>query len=877
MFTTLKQFTARLRAFFRAHDLDRDFEQELDSHVAMLTEENIRRGMTHTEARRSALIRVGAGASIKDEHRAARGLPTLETFWRDVRYALRMLRRAPGFAATAILTLALGIGANTAVFSAIDTVLVRPLPFPDGDRLMRLYQRQDKSAETNIAPIRLEDWNRLNSTFEAITGYLMEDVSDTSGDLPERVRRARVAPRFLDVWGIAPVLGRGFTDAEHYAGGPSAVLISERYWRRSFGADPHVLNRTVRLEGESFPIVGVMPASFLFPDREVDLWLPVQMGDKLAQVRYAVWYTGVGRLKPSLTLEQARANLNAIQTELGKQYPNTDAAISVEVVPLKEHTVSGIRSSLLLLFGAVSVLLLITCTNIAALLLSRAADRKREIAIRLSLGATRNAVAAQMLTETAVLALAGGMMGLLLAAGASMVFRFAAKDLPRMDEITLDGRILLYTLVSAIAVALLCGALPAIRTSREDAAGALKEAGRTQVSPRNSLQWLLVGAQVALSVTLLAAAGLLVRSFHELSRVDPGFDPSRVLTFRVSGSWAELGNRARLVQRIDGTLEQLRALPGVEAAATTGWSLPGVPAQFEATFDLVEAKSSTAQRMVAEGRSVSPEYFGTMQIPLLGGELCRRRPAAAISTGDEVMVNRAFATRYLSGWASAVGLHLAELDSQSPPSRIVGVVGGAREQGLDRESGPTVYRCASAPNPTPYFLVRTRGEPLAIAQVVRLKMKEFEPLRSVYDVAPLEQRMGDAFNENRLRTVLLVIFAATALALACVGLYGTLSYVVSVRRREVGVRLALGAMRSDIIQQFLGQGLRVAAVASVCGLALSLITTSVLSGMLFGVSSSDPATLAGVIGIVLTVTTLAALIPALRAALVEPIRALREE
>jgi putative ABC transport system permease protein len=485
MFTALKTLTARFRAFFRRADLDGDFQQELDSHVVMLTEENIRRGMSHGEARRAALIRVGAGASMRDQHRDARGLPALETVWRDVRYALRMLSRAPGFTAMAILTLALGIGANTAVFSAIDAVLLRPLPYPDGDRLMRLYQRQENSAETNIAPIRLEDWNRLNSTFQAIMGYLIEEVSDTSGDLPEQLRRAKVAPRFLEVWGIAPVLGRGFTDAEHHAGGPSAVLISDRYWRRRFGADPHVLNRTVRMESASFAIVGVMPASFLFPDREVDLWLPVQMGDNLAQVRYAVWYTGVGRLKPGVTLEQARANLSAIQTELGKQYPKTDAAISVEVVPLKENTVSGIRSSLWLLFGAVSVLLLITCTNIAALLLSRAADRKQEIAIRVSLGATRKAVATQMLTETLVLALAGGMMGLLLAAGASVAFRSAAVDLPRMDEITLDGRILLYTLVSAITVTLLCGALPAIRTAREDAASALKETGRTHVSTRS--------------------------------------------------------------------------------------------------------------------------------------------------------------------------------------------------------------------------------------------------------------------------------------------------------------------------------------------------------------------------------------------------------
>jgi putative ABC transport system permease protein len=873
MFTPITHLMARLRAFFRTGTLDRDFEQELASHVAMLTEDNIARGMTHEEARRAALIRLGAGASIKDRHRDLRGLPALETFWRDLRYAFRVLGRAPGFTAMAILTLALGIGANTAVFSAIDAVLLRPLPFPEGDRLMRLYQTQRNDADANIAPIRIEDWNRLNSTFEAISGYHTEDVSDISGDLPEKVRRASVAPRFVQVWGVPPALGRAFADSEHYRAEPASVLISDRYWRRRFGADRNVLGKTVRTDDDaSLAIVGVMPASFLFPDRDVDLWVPLALNNKVAQFRTNTWQIGIGRLKPDVTPEQARANLAAVQAQLARQYPNSDATIGVEITPLKEITVSGVRSSLWLLFGAVSVLLLITCTNIAALLLSRAADRKQEIAIRVSLGATRKTVAAQMLTETAVLAFVGGMLGLLLAAAASVGFRSAAVDLPRMDEITLDWRILLYTLITAMTVTVLCGAFPAIRTAREDAAGALKEAGRTQVSGRNSLQWLLVGAQVALSVTLLAAAGLLVRSFHELSRVDPGFESERVLTFRVSGNYEETNNRERLRQRIDGTIDALRALPGIDAAATANF-LPGVPAQRESTFEFVPRRDAEP-RMIAETRTVSPEYFATLQIPVLEGALCGRRSS---SGPNEVMVNRSFAARYLSERPTVVGLHLTTGESWSRPGRIAGVVRDVRERGLDRAPGPTVYACNSSGQPAPNFVVRTRGEPLAIAQAVRLKMKELEPLRSVYDVAPLEEKIGDAFRENRMRTMLLVLFAATALSLTCVGLYGTLSYVVSVRRREVGLRLALGAMRSEIIQQFLAQGLRVAAVACVCGLALSFVTTGVLSGMLFGVSPSDPVTLSSVIGIVLTVTTLAALIPALRAALVEPIKALREE
>ena len=862
----------RLWNTFRPERIQSRIDRERSFHIAERTDQLRSEGLSDEEATHRARRQFGNVTVQAERTRDVDIALWADGLLRNVRYAVRTLTRTRGFTAAVVLTLALGIGANTAVFSVINAVLLQPLPFPDGDRLMQLHQTQERTAETNIAPVRLEDWHRLNSTFEAITGHLMENVSETSGDLPERVRRASVTARFLDVWGVAPALGRGFTADEHQIGGPSAVLISDRYWRRRFGADPNVAGKSVRIGSTSFPIVGVMPASFLFPDRDVDLWFPAKLSNQLAQVRYATWYVGIGRLKPGVTPEQARSNLAAVQAQLGEQYPETDRKIAVEVMPLKEITVSGVRPSLWLLFGAVSVLLLITCTNIAALLLSRAAQRQQEIAVRLWLGATRATVAAQMLTETGMLALAGGAVGLLVALGASAGFRSVAMDLPRMDEIALDGRILLYTLALAVTVTFLCGLLPAIRTARGGLAGASNEAGRRQVSTRNSLQWLLVGTQVALSVTLLAGAGLLVRSFQLLSRVSPGFESKRLLTFHMSGSWADMADRGRLVQRIDGTLEALRALPGVDAAATAIF-LPGVPAHYESTFELVEGRSDTVARMIAESRVVSPDYFATMRIPLVGGERCDHQP---LGGPRDVLVNRTFASRYLAGWPSAVGLHLSTDDGSSPPARIVGIVGDARERGLDRDPGPIVYTCFSAPNPTPYFLVRTHTEPAALAQAVRLKMKELEPSRAVYDIAPLEERIGDAFTQNRLRTVLLVLFALTALSLACVGLYGTLSYVVNLRRREVGLRLALGAARSDIIRQFLVQGLRVAGLACVCGLVLS-IATRALSGMLYGVSPSDPLTLSSVIAIVLVVAALAALVPATRAALVEPMRTLREE
>jgi len=796
----------------------------------------------------------------------------IDGFLRDVRYAVRSLVRTPGFTVTVVLTLALGIGANIAVFSAVDAVLLKPLPFPEADRLVRLRQVQERTAESSIAPVRLEDWQRSNVTFDGITGYYMEDVSETSGAVPERVRRAWVTPRFVDVWGINPAIGRVFTAAEHRTGGPPAALVSDRYWRVRLGGDPNVIGRTVRVGNATIPIIGVMPASFLFPDREVELWFPAPVDSTIAQSRKLTWYTGIGRLKRGVTLEQARANLDAVQSDLGRQYPDTDAKLRVEIVPLTEVMIGGVRQSLWLLFAGVSVLLLITCTNIAGLLLARSTQRHREISVRLALGASNLAVVAQMLVETLILSLAGAAMGLLLAAGAVAGLRTAAGDLPRVDEIATDWRILLYAGVSAVVVALLCGIVPAVRAARASTAGALNEAGRTRVSGRSSLQWLFVGAQVTLSVVLLAAAGLLVRSFHELSRNDLGFEPARVLTFRVSGSFAETAEYSRLVNRIDTTIDELGALPGVESVATSLF-LPGVPTEYELAFALVEASNENERRLVAENRVVSPEYFDAMKIPLVGGEMCRRQPFGAPM---QLLVNRAFRSRHLPGRSSPIGLHLASATNMARAGTIIGIVADARDHGIDRSPTPTVYTCFSAPNPTPRFLVRTRGEPAELAHTVRLKLKELEPLRSVYDIAPLEDRIGGAFAQDRLRTAVLAFFAITALALACVGLYGTLSYVVSLRRRELGLRLALGAAEGMLIRQLLAHAWRVVGAAVVGGLVLSFFFTRLLAGMLHGVSPADPAVLATVVAIVLVVATLAALIPAMRAARVEPLEVLRE-
>ena len=863
-----------LRRFWntvRPGRVERDIDREMTFHLAERIDDLRAQGLSQDEAARRARLQFGNFSLQADRTRDMDVSRWADALRRDGTYAIRSLGRTPGFTVAVVLTLALGIGANGAVFSAINAVILKPLPFPDADRLVQLRQVQQRSAEDNIAPVRLEDWQRLNTTFEALTGWYTEDVSETSGEFPEKITRAFVAPRFIDVWGVPPARGRGFTALEHSEAGPRAVLISDRYWRQRLGSNPDVLNRTVRVGATAFPIIGVMPPTFRFPDRDVDLWFPIALDFRYAQSRSATWYTGIGRLKAGVSLEAARANLSAVQTQLGEQYPDTDKALGVEIVPLKDTTVGTVGRSLWLLFGGVTVVLLITCTNIAGLLLSRSTHRRQEIAVRLSLGASRSRVAMQLLVETLLLSIAGAGVGLVVAGGAVAWLRSAASTLPRIDEIATDWMVAIYTLAIAVVVTACCGLLPAFRAGRDTVA--LNDNTRTHVSSRHSLQWLLVGAQVAMSVVLLAGAGLLVRSFQELSRIDAGFDPTHLLTFRISGNYGETVDQPRLIGRIDATIDALRALPGVQGAATSTM-VPGVPAHYDNAFTLLEAGHDADRRLVAQRRIVSPEYFATVKTPLLEGEMCTRQPA----NGQLLtMINQAFRVRYLSDWPSPIGLHLAAGNNSERARRIVAVVADARDHGIDRAPVPTVYSCGSAPNPTPVFLVRTHGDPLDLAQTVRLTMREREPLRSVFELSTLEDRIGGAFAENRLRTNVLSFFAVSALALAVVGLYGTLNYVVNLRRREVGLRLALGAMRTTIVRQFFGQGFRVIAVACAAGLVLALMLTRLLEGMLFGVSPTDPMVLAAVIAIVMVVAIVGSLIPATRASLIEPMRVLRDE
>jgi len=862
-----------LKSLFVRTLREQEFERELQFHIEEVTRDFLASGMTPEEAHRRAMLEFGGKEQTTQSLRDVYVIPVLERAWANVKSGFHLMRSAPSFSLAVILTLALGIGANSAVFSAIDAVLLRPLPFPHSEELLLLRQYEPAGKDPNVfvAPVRLHDWIRMNSSFQAMTGYYTEDQSEISGELPEKVTRAFVTPGFLQVVGISPALGRDFTPEEEKFQGPSAVLVSDRFWKRRFPADPNVLGKILRFGRYSSTIVGVMPAFFQFPSADVELWSVAPFDAPFAQDRGSTWYTVIGRLKPGVSVKQAQADMTTVQSQLGKQFPKTDGKLAVQVEPLKESTVGGVRRSLWILFGSVTLLLLIACINIAALLLARNSEREHEISVRFSLGASRRTVIAQLLTETFVLSLAGTLLGLIVASASSFVFRTLAQTLPRVDEIGLDWRIVSYSLFCALGVTFLCGLLPAWRATR-GLAGSLAQHSRTQVAARNPMQWVLVGVQVALAVMLLFGAGLLLRSFQKLGRVSPGFDPNHILTLHVSASWAETADMKALNQRVNRILDTLRAAPAVEAAATSA-SLPGVPGDYKTELQFPEGQDDVSRRMVADSRFVSSGYFDVMRIPLLEGEGCGDREGS-----KGIVVNRSFTRRYFSTMPP-LGHHLV-FGANTPFSvtgEIRGIVADAREQGLNAEPMPTAYWCVSAPMPDPHYLVRTRGEPMMMADTLRRAILQVEPSRSVFDLMPLQAHLSDAFAQGRLRTILLTMFALTAVSLACIGLYGTLSYFVAQRRREIGLRLALGAVRRQIARRYVGQGLRVAVLGCGCGLILAVGAGRLLSGMLYGVSSFDALTIAGVLALMLFVAGFAALLPAWRASRTDPMQVLRDE
>ncbi len=788
--------------------------------------------------------------------------------------AARSLARRPGFTFTAILTLGLGIGATTALFSVVDTVLLKPLPFPDANQLVRVLETSPAKGQNSslIAPARLADWSRENRTLIAISGSYSENVTDTSGELPERLAGRRVMPQYFAVFGMRPLAGRVFMPDEERFGGPKAAVISEGFWGRRYGRQLSAIGRRLVLNGQAYTIVGVMPARFT--SAATDVWLPAQLAPALLRMRDARFVSGVARMKPGVTIAQARADLVRVQDLLVRQYPATDEGWSATVTDLKDVQVGDYSRALWLVFGAVATLLLIAVANIGGLLLVQLQRRSRELAVRIALGASRRQVVAAVMREVVLVAAGGMMTGLVLAAAAVALLGRSLATLPRVDELALDWRAFAFTLAVSGAAALVFGLWPVLNATGGELAPVMSRGGRGSAGSRHRLQGTLVIAQIALSVLLVASAGLLLRTYYNLSHVEAGFDPSHVFTFHVGAQWDE--NRALIGHLQERLVAALERDPGVEAAGLTNF-LPATDATIRYQVRIQGLTPPDEPHGVNVGeRTVSAGYLRALRVPLVAGQWCgdlRYDPDAP----RKALVNRRFVDLYGDG-RNVVGRAITFDQAPQASREIVGVVGNIIEDGAGAEPFPYVYDCASAGAwPDPDYVVRSAGGAGGLGTAIRSIVRDIDPDRAVFGETTLETVLSGALDRPRLDARLLTVFAATALLLAALGVYTLLMLLVTERTRELGVRLALGATPSGVIRLVVGRAARLLVVGLAVGLCATVAVQRILRGVLFQVSPLDLATLAGAMLLLGVVALAAAALPARRAAGIDPIEALRVE
>ena len=790
---------------------------------------------------------------------------------------MRSLLRRPAYTAATILILALGIGATTTLFSLLDAVLWKPLPYPHPDRLVTVYEANPaKNQNTSlIAPGRLEDWNRLSQSFEAISGYYNENVTDTSGSEPERLAGLRVAPRFFTVFGMPPLVGRVFTPEEEKFGGPPLAVISYRLWQRRYHGDPAAIGRRLVLSGTAYTIVGVMPDGFMPP--VIDLWMPAHLPPFLMRQRDARFFGGIGRMRPGIVPAEAQAELSRVQADLGRQYPATDQGWSAQVHDMKEQRVGEQRASLSLMFWAVVLLLLIACANAGGLMLGQLHRRERELAIRSSLGATRSQLAGVILREVSLLVGAGAAAGFCSALWGVSLIRSTFLTIPRVEQVRVDWRALLFTIGASLLAALVFGLAPAFETLRSEMSGRLYQVTRTQSRGRRRLQQALVASQFAVTLVLLLGTGLLVRSYAKLNQVQPGFDPSHVVTFHVGAEWGE--DRPAIGRMQHQLLNELGSLPGVQAAGMTNF-LPatGATLRFELALEGSGGDANTGRILVGE-RTLGGNYLQAMRIPLLRGEGCGELstdPKAPV----KAIVNQTFVEKYAKDGA-ILGRHV-RFDSAawSDAPRIVGVVADAKEDGLDAPPYPYVYMCLAGGSwPDPDYVVRTSGDARQILSSIRQVVRRVAPSRAVFGVKTVDEVLAGSLDTPRLSAEVLALFAATALVLAAVGLYSLIMLAVTTQTKEIALRVALGAEPRRIVSSVIVEAAQPVLFGLAAGgvLAALALNTKLIRPLLFGVHSSDSITLVSVVGTLALVSLAAALGPARRAAAIDPIQALREE
>jgi putative ABC transport system permease protein len=803
----------------------------------------------------------------------------IEQIWLDTRYAFRTLGKTPGLTAAALFTLALGIGLNTAIFSAVNAVLLQPLAYRDADQLMQIWETHPVIPRAQVAYPDFVDWRNGSKLFKRIAAYTFEGLQPFNlvvNHEPDRVEASLVSGNLLPMLGINPTYGRNFARDEMQPGHDDAVLLSDALWRRRFAANPRIVGQSVQIDGTLYRVIGILPGSAPFPPW-ADLLLPISRLDHQERtIRKHHQLEVIGRLQDGVSREQAQAELSGIAKQLESQYPATNKKIGVRVIPLREQLTGQVRTPLLILLGAVGLILLIACANVANLLLARAIGRRKEIALRLALGASRARLIRQLLTESLLLASLGTLLGLLFAMGGLRMLRFyAAQQLPRAAEIAIDWRVLAFTLAITLATSILCGLLPAMQSVRRDQNQTLQQAGRKTMgdSGRRGVRSILVAGEIAVALVVLMTAGLLVRSFERVLAVDPGFRTDHLLTFQLALSPAKYQKPEQVDSFYKRLMSNLKALPSVKEAATVS-PVPFTSALNRTRFLVQGTPPPEAGRYpVAQFRTVSPNYFHLMSMAVRDGR--DFTPGDAEWNAKPVcMISEAMARRFFSGM-DPVGrnLLLGVLDAKPTAIPIVGVVADTRDLDLTTEPEPVLY----FPGWYGSVVVRTRAEPLALAGPAREAVRRIDPEQPIAAVQSMDQIVGVSLARRRFSMVLLSAFSALALLLSSVGLYGMVSYSVAQRTREMGLRMALGARGGQLFRSVWGESLRLSCLGLAAGVMLALAATRFLSALLFGVGATDPVTFLSVSGIVLGVAALAAAIPARRAILLEPMTALRQE
>ncbi|HEX8140433.1 MAG TPA: ABC transporter permease [Pyrinomonadaceae bacterium] len=875
----LRSFIKGVRNLFRLERIDRDIEEEIRFHLEMRALDNMAVGMTEEEAMRDARRRFGRVGRIKELCRELRGIGFMETLLQDLRYGTRVLRKNPGFTLVAVLTLALGIGANTAIFSIVNAVILRPLPFKEPDRIMYLQgsNPQRQLQQFPVSPPDFLDWKSQSRSFSEMAAFESTIFRHTAETGAERLNGYSVSANFFDLMGEKLLLGRAFTADEERPGSDMVVVLSETVWRRHFGADPKIIGQTVKMNDRTFTVIGVIRASFKFPDNNTEVWKPLAFTNEELQDRADYRLQVVGRLKDGVTEEGARAEMGTIARQLQQSYPQTNTGWGVFIQPLHESIVGFLRPAMFVLLGAVFFVLLIACVNVASLLSARMTARRKEVALRTAIGATRLRILRQLLTESVMLGLIGGTCGVLLAVlGLKVLVSFIPPFTPRVEEIGIDPTVLAFTLLISVITGLIFGLMPAWQTTNPNLNEILKDSSRGSTGGRGQHRFrsVLVVTEVVLSLVLLIGAGLLIRSFVAMRNVDPGFKAEGVLVnsqlVLPPQKYAEANRGVAFFKEL---FERVRALPGVESVGgITALPLQG-NSRLQAYAVAGRAPQPQGQELTAVINTVGADYFQTMSIPLKRGRLFTERDDA--SGPKTVLVNETLARRIFPD-KDPLGERLY-LRGGNTPYEIVGVVGDAKQFNLTGDAEPEIFtHYLESPVTFMYVLARTKGDPASLAMPIRREVQAIDPDQPVGN-RTLAQQFENSISQPRFYTLLLGLFAGVALILATIGIYGVMSYMVAQRTHEIGIRMALGAQRRDVLKIVIWQGLKLAIIGVVVGLGLSFLATRLLSSLLYGVSAVDPITFALIPLLLTGVAVAACFIPARRATRIDPLVALRNE